>query len=104
MSENKIDAILDELVRIRRTLEFMVEDRFKIYLSEVASTTERKQIWILLDGAKTTAEIADKLKITQRSVQRFLKQLSGHNLIDTKRRGYPRRKIDYIPQEWISSD
>jgi DNA-binding transcriptional ArsR family regulator len=104
LTEEILEAIFDELIRIRRTLEFMIEDRFKIYLSEVASSPERQRIWMLLDGLTSTTDIADTLGITQRSVQRFVKILGNHNLVDLRRRGYPKRNINYTPQEWLDSE
>jgi len=72
-------------------------------LSKVASTTERKLMWVLFDGKTHTDTIAKKIKKTQRTVQYFVNDLVSLGLIDPQR-GFPKRLLDYVPAEWLELD
>ena len=94
------EKIYEELVKIRELLELLVRDEIKKELELIATTDERKRIWALCDGLTSTAEIADKVGVSQRTVQFFISQLEEKDLIVIKRRGRPKRRIDYIPSSW----
>jgi len=95
-----LSEIKEEVSLIRRYLEFQITDFVKDQLDKIASTSERKMIWISLDGTKTTQEIAEEAGISIRTVQHFIKQLRELDLIADKRRGCPQRRIDIIPSNW----
>ncbi len=69
-------------------------------LEGIATTPDRKKIWALFDGITSTDEIASKTNITQRTVQIFVKELIESNLIVVEKRGYPKRRFDYVPSDW----
>lgn len=92
--------IKKEVSLIRRYLEFQITDFVKDQLDKIASTPERRSVWISLDGTKTTQEIAREAGISIRTVQHFVKQLRELDLIADKKRGYPQRRIDIIPSNW----
>ena len=94
------EKILEELIKIRSLLERMARNALKQELEALATTTERKKIWTLLDGLSSTEEIARKANVTQRTVQIFVKELSDADLVIVEKRGYPKRKFDYIPSDW----
>lgn len=94
------EKIYDELIKIRELLELLVRDQIKKELNSVATTDERKKIWALCDGLTSTADISEKVGVSQRTVQLFISQLEEKDLIVIERRGHPKRRIDYIPSEW----
>lgn len=85
---------------MRMYLEFQSTDLIKSRLEKIASTLERKQIWILLDGTRTNSEIAKTLEISPRAVQYFIKQLRNSDLIVDKEKGCSQKRINLVPSEW----
>ncbi|RLF93526.1 hypothetical protein DRN52_06375, partial [Thermococci archaeon] len=70
-------------------------------LSEIASTIERKKIWVLIDGIKTSKEIAKEAGVSVRSVNRFLAIAAKAGLVENPWGKPPKRIIDYVPPNWI---
>lgn len=94
------EKIFEELVKVRSLLERMAREELKRELEQVATTQERRKVWALLDGVSGTDEIASKACVTQRAVQMFVKDLMDADLITLEKRGYPKRKFDFIPSNW----
>ncbi len=92
--------VLRELKKISKTLLLVNAQTIERELSKVATTDERRRIWVEIDGKKTTAEIAAAVGVTQRSVQRFLKDAKLVELIDYQGDSV-RRLLDYVPPSWI---
>jgi len=103
VSEEILLKILEEISKIRQLVEILAIDALKRDLEKVATTNERKKIWALCNGSLSTEEIAKKVNVTTRAVQIFVKELQKLDLIEFERRGYPKRKVDYVPPEWRSS-
>lgn len=99
-SENLLERILVELVEIKQLLILNSREVLKRELNEIASSDERKRIWGLLDGLTSTNEIAKKVGVSARAVQIFVSQLGEKELVITEKRGYPKRRMDYIPSDW----
>jgi len=99
-SENILEQILAELGEIKQILLLNFREVLKMELNEIASTEERKKIWGLLDGLTSTAEISKKVGVSARTVQMFVSQLEEKELVITEKRGYPKRRMDYIPSDW----
>ena len=95
------EKIYEELVKIRALLERLARKELKEDLEKIANTPQRKKIWILCDGMTSTKEIATKVGLSQRAVQFFISELKERDLIIMERRGFPKRKYDYIPSDWI---
>jgi len=100
MSEKTTIALYDEIVKIRQLLEMTVKSSIKKELENILTTTERKAVWALSDGETDTKTIADKVGVSQRAVQVTIKDLQDANLILIAKRGFPKRKFDYVPPEW----
>ena len=100
VDEKAIMVLLEEVSKIRQLLEMVARDSLKAELEKIATTPTRKRMWALLNGMTSTEEIAKKVNSTQRSVQIFVKELRNADLITMEKRGYPKRKFDYIPAEW----
>jgi len=98
--EELLGKVLQELSKIRQLVEILARDSLKSMLKEVATTTERKKIWVLCNGALSTEEIAKKVNVSRRAVQIFVKELRLKGLIEIEKRGYPKRKFDYVPSDW----
>ena len=92
--------ILRELRRISKILLLANSQILERELGKLATTDERKKIWMAIDGRKTTADIASVVGVTQRSVQRFLKDAKLAELIDYQNDSV-RRLIDYVPPSWL---
>ena len=100
ISEEIIVEVLNELTKIRQLLLILVEDALKKKLEKVATTKERKKMWSLLDGTLSTEEIAKRVNVTVRAVQIFVKELKEMDLVIIEKRGYPKRRFDYVPLDW----
>jgi len=94
------EKIYEELVKIRLLLERLTREEVKEDLESVASTDERKIMWTLCDGLNSTSEIASKAGVSQRTVQIFINELAVKDLVTTEKRGYPKRRYDYVPSDW----
>jgi DNA-binding MarR family transcriptional regulator len=100
MSEKMLTSLYDEIVKIRQLLEMTVKDNLKKELEKILSTKERKMVWALSDGFTDTNTIAKEAGISQRAVQIIIRDLQNADFLVVKRRGFPRRKFDYVPSEW----
>ena len=94
MSQQILEAILAEVSQMKKIVAFLFSERLKEQLGKITSTSGRKRIWNLLDGSKTTAEIAKISKTSIRTVQVFVKELKELALVDDSIRGYPKRLFD----------
>lgn len=100
LSKDDLIPIYEELVKMRGLLELLASDKIKGQVEQLATTDERKRVWALCDGTNSTSEIAEKVAISLRAVQVFLKELQDAGLIFTERRSYPKRAFDYVPPGW----
>jgi len=100
MSEKTLMSLYEEIVKIRQLLEMSVKDNLQKELEKVLTTKERKMVWALSDGLTDTKTIAEKAAISQRAVQGALKELQEAELIVVEKRGFPKRKFDYVPSDW----
>lgn len=92
---------LAELKKISKILTLAHSNAIEGALSKIATTDERKQIWVLIDGNLMSKDIADRIGITKDAVNKFLRMLQRAELIENPPRKPPRRLIDYIPPSWI---
>jgi len=102
MSKEMLLSIYDEIVKVRQLLEITVKDKLENELEKILTTKERKTVWALSDGFTDTKTIAKKTGISQRAVQRVVKELQSSDLVVIRKRGFPKRKFDYVPSEWAS--
>jgi len=98
--QNLLEEVHGELVKVRHLLEILVREELKKSLEELLTTQERRKIYAIMDGLSGTEEIAQKVGVSQRSVQLLVKDLSDAGLVSLGRRGHPRRTFDYVPSEW----
>jgi hypothetical protein len=69
---------------------------------KIASTEDRKVIWVFCEGELTREQIATKTKIPKRTVSYFIDECMNFGLLEEEsgKGGHPKRVIDYVPEEW----
>ena len=100
IKEKDFEALFEEIQKMRQLLEILARDALKRELEEYATTVQRKKIWALCNGLLSTEEIAKRAGVTRRAVQIFLEELRKVDLVTFVKRGYPRRRFDFVPAEW----
>jgi hypothetical protein len=91
-----------ELRKISKVLTLSNAPAIEKELSKIASSKERKQMWVLLDGKRMSKEIADAVRVTPQAVSLFLIAGTALELIEYQRGKPPHRILDYVPPEWLS--
>jgi hypothetical protein len=94
------DEALQELRKITKILLMANSKVVADELGRLASTDDRKRMWVLMDGNRSPKQIADYIKAGERGVQKFVTAGAEADLIDAQR-GSPRRKLDYVPPAWV---
>jgi len=104
MAEKALMNVYDEIVKIRQLLEISLKEDLLKELEKVLTTKERKNVWALCNGATDTKTIAEKTGFSLRSVQVTVKELQEADLMVVERRGFPKRRFDYVPFEWMPKE
>ena len=104
MEQQLLEKVYEELTTVRHLLEILLRSYLKKDIETIATTTERRKVYTLIDGFSGTEEIAQKAGVTQRTVQLIIKDLLDAGLVMMERRGYPKRIFDYVPHEWRSNN
>jgi len=97
MQERILEELLDEVSQIRKLLTIVFTDRISEALTSKLSTKGRKDIWRLLDGKRSTSDIAEQSGTSLRTVQAVVKELRDEGLVSDGPRGNPKRVIDVHP-------
>ncbi len=95
------NLILQELKTISKILSLAHGDALEKEISKLASTDERKKIWVLINGVKLPKDIADESGVTTKSVNRFLVAGEKSGLIENPWGKPPKRLINYVPVSWV---
>ncbi len=98
---NGQDPLLEELRRVSKILTLAHGKAIERELSKVATSDKRKMMWVLLDGERTPKDIAQEIRVTVRSANRFLAIAAVAGLVHNPRGKPPRRLIDYVPPSWV---
>jgi len=101
MSREIEKMILEELKTLSKTITIIFGDRIEKELSKIATTNERKIIWVLIDGRRMSKEIAKMLGITEQAVNTFLRSLAQSGFAENPRGKPPKRIINYVPPSWL---
>ena len=96
-----VDEVLAELQRISKILLVSNAEVIERELSKIATTDERKRIWVMIDGNRKQEEIAQLLHLARRTVNIFVGILTAANLVQAPRGEPPRRILDYVPPTWL---
>jgi len=94
------DTMFRELRKISRILILANAPAVEKELSKIATTEERKKIWVLMDGKRMPGDLAKEAGVTAMAVSRFLNAGEAAGLIEYKRGEPPRRALDYVPPAW----
>lgn len=100
MSEKMMMSVYEEVLKIRQLLEITFRKELQEELERILTTEERKMVWALSDGFSDTKSIGEKAGISQRAVQAIAKDLQEAGFLVVERRGFPKRRFDYVPPKW----
>jgi hypothetical protein len=95
------EATLRELRKISRILILTNAVAVEKELSKIATTNERKKMWVLMDGKRMPKDLAKETGVTAMAVSNFLAAGVAAELIEYNRGEPPRRMLDYVPPSWI---
>jgi len=96
------DATLKELKSILKVLILENADAIEKELSKIATTDERKKMWVLMDGKRMPKDVANEAGVTKMAVSNFLSAGMTAELIEYVKGEPPRRILDYVPPTWIN--
>jgi len=95
------DSTLKELKKISKILLLANAKVIENELSKIASTNDRKKIWVLMDGNRMPGDIAREAGVTAMTVSIFLNAGIAAELVEYKKGDPPKRVLDYVPPSWI---
>lgn len=95
------DETLKELKKISKILTMAHGEQLEKELDKIATSDDRKRIWVLINGELTPEEISKQTRITIGTVKNYLTALKKTELIENPYGKPPRRLVDYVPPEWI---
>jgi hypothetical protein len=95
------DATLRELRKISKILMLTNAGTIEKELAKIATTNDRKKMWLLIDGKRMPGDIAKEAGVTAMAVSYFLSAGVAAELVEYKRGEPPRRMLDYVPPSWI---
>ncbi len=93
--------MLRELRKISKLLLLTNAKIIEEELSKIATTDDRKKMWVSINGSRMPKDIANEVKVTQMAVSNFLNAGEAAGLIEYKRGEPPWRLLDYVPPNWI---
>ena len=94
--------ILEELKRLTKIVTLANGINITKEIEKIATSDDRKKIWVLIDGENRSEDIAKIIKNTERSVNRFLNILEQVEFIKKRHYGAPPKKlVEYTPSEWV---
>jgi hypothetical protein len=95
------DEILRELKKISKILLLSNAPLIEKELERIASTIDRKKMWLLIDGIRTPKDIADQTGVSTRAVQYFLSAAQVAEFIGRSKTSVPYKLLDYVPPSWL---
>jgi hypothetical protein len=96
------EEVFRELRKISKVLTLTNSIVIEKELAKLASSKERRQMWICTDGLGDRIQIANAVRVTPQAVGQFLKAGVALDLIEYETGKPPRRLLDYVPPEWLS--
>lgn len=93
--------ILMELRKLSKITLLANASIIEAELTKVASTNERKKVWMLIDGNRMPKDIASSAGISAVAVSYFLSSAITAGLVEYNRGEPPRRLLDYVPPAWL---
>jgi len=99
-----VRRVSDELAELRKISKILLLVNASVIESElgkIATSEDRKKMWVLIDGVRMPSDIATQLKVTARAVRYFLDGLTAAGFIENPRGEPPKKILDYVPPSWI---
>lgn len=96
------DQVLKELRRISKVLIIGNAAVIEKELSKIASSNERKKLWVYMDGKRMPKDLASLAGVTAMAVSFFLNAGVAASLIEYEKGKPPSRLLDYVPPDWLS--
>src|SRR5260370_40875362 len=96
------DEMLRELRRISKVLIMSNAPVIEKELSKIASSDDRKRLWISMDGNRMPKDLASRVGVTRMAVSVFLNAGIAASLVEYEKGKPPRRLLDYVPPAWLS--
>ncbi len=85
---------------IRRILEIQARPSLKAEVDSLASSSGRRKMWILSDGERKTPDMAKRAGLKLRAAEYFVEDGVRAGLLALPKRGFPKRAVDLIPDDW----
>ena len=95
------ERVLEELIAIKKILIMANSEVIDKVLSEVVNTSNRRKMWILIDGVKMAGNIADGVGVSAMAVSKFLRRVTEAGLVKYEQGKPPIKLIDYTPPAWL---
>jgi hypothetical protein len=92
---------LAELKKISKILLLANASVIESELGKIATSDDRKRMWVLIDGVRMPKDIATQLNVTDRAVRYFLDGLAAGGFIENVKGEPPKKILDYVPPSWI---
>jgi len=100
--QNKEDRLtLRELKKISKILLLAHGKQLDAELGRIATTDDRKRVWVLIDGKLDPEGISKQSGLSVGSVRNFLTVLEKAELVENPYGKPPVKLIDYVPPKWI---
>jgi predicted HTH transcriptional regulator len=101
-AEIKIPKSEESLLQISKFAKILAGYIVMEQVKKIASTDERRIIWVFCEGKMTREQIAAKTKIPKRTVSYFIDECMNLGLLEEEKGkgGRPKRLIDFVPDEW----
>ena len=100
MEDSQYAELLKEIRLVRQILEIQARPQLVKVIETVASTPERKELWRLSKGDMDYKQMAKQIGVTVQSVYNFINDGQEKGVMEMEKRGFPKRRIDYIPLGW----
>ena len=99
VTKDNQEKSLSELKKLTRIIAVPIAIK---QLEELASSDERKAIWVLCSGRLTREQISSKSGVSLKTVTTFTDLAMTYGLLEEEKGkgGHPNRVIDYIPSNW----
>ncbi len=95
------DETLRELRRISKVLILSNAPAIEKELSKIASSDDRKRMWIYMDGKRMPKDLASMVGVTAMAVSVFLNAGIAASFIEYEKGKPPTRLLDYVPPAWL---
>lgn len=92
---------LKELKKISKILLLTNATFIEKELGKIATSVDRKKMWVLIDSNRTPKQIAEQIGVTASAVRYFLRDAKAADFIEYGESDAPRKILDYVPPSWI---